>query len=113
MENIIVCTLLYIVIVAIAYQPKNTPASTTVEYFPEVEETTTETTEVIEEYPAAVPAFTVPTMPVMATESDLMALSIRILKKLCQGRIKGYSRLTKDQISKRLDGTIPLAMIAG
>ena len=44
MENVIVCTLLYISIVAIAYQPK--PA--------------TETTEVIEEYPAAILAFTAP-----------------------------------------------------
>ena len=102
MENVIVCTLIYVAIIAIAYQPK--PDS--IDYFPEIEET--EPIEVVEEYPAAAPAFKVEPSPIMAMESDLMGLSIRQLKVLAKGRVKNYSSLTKSQLSKRLAGMIPL-----
>ena len=110
MENIILATILYIAIVAIAYQPKPATETTPVNYFPEVEEET-ETTEVIQ-YPAAIPAFTAPKSPAMAIESDLMALSIRQLKKLASGRIKRYSSLTKKQLSQRLSGLIQVAELS-
>jgi hypothetical protein len=127
-QEFIVCTLLYIVAVAIAYQPRHTaPATETepetpIDYFPTVEEPPApepevgsapgappKTTPKVITEPRPIAAYIpVKTTP-MASESDLMTQSIRSLKSLAKGRVKRYSNLTKAQLSQRLAGIVPLS----
>ena len=115
-SEIIVCSLVYIAIVAIAYCPKNTTTTTPetvgyMDYFPE-EPTEPETlipgSESLEMAIAAIsnplePLLILADKPAAVTVSpDLKSLSIRQLKKMAQGRVKGYSSLTKSQLIQAL-----------
>ena len=117
-SEIVVCSLLYIAIVMIAYCPKNTTTTTPetvthINYFPEPTEpeTLNPSSESLESSEVAIAAISNPLelLPILAdkpaavTDSpDLQSLSIRQLKKMAQGRVKGYSSLTKSQLIQAL-----------
>ena len=93
-SEIIVCSLVYIAIVAIAYCPKNTTVTMPetvgyMDYFPEsntAPETLTPSSESLESSEVAI-------------ASNLQSLSIRALKKLAsEKKVPRYSNLTKSQL---------------
>ena len=118
-SEIIVCSLVYIAIVAIAYCPKNTTTTTPetvghIDYFlegPTEPETLIPSSESLESSEVAIAAISNPLelLPILADKPaavtvspDLQSLSIRQLKKMAQGRVKGYSSLTKSQLIQAL-----------
>lgn len=135
MENIIILTALYVLIIGILYAPKcpkMTATETPINYFPSVEdepenetpetltpvtvspvisETLTTSSESLESYKVAIAAISNPLEPLLiladkpaavTVAPDLKSLSIRQLKKMAQGRVKGYSSLTKSQLIQAL-----------
>jgi hypothetical protein len=81
MENLLVCIVLYVAIVAVAHRPKT---KTSIPIAVEVAEVTS-------------------TAPAIIVPSNLDNLSIRQLKKLASNsKIKRYSNLTKAQLIARL-----------
>jgi len=99
MDTIVVCTLAYILVIALIYAPKcpktvTGPALDYVDYFPEVMEVETETAIAFSSKP---PATVEP--PVV---SSLTTMTIRQLKAMARGKIKNYSSLTKSQLIERL-----------
>lgn len=109
-QEFVVCTFFYVVIVAIAYQPKRTAAteSQPIEYFPEVGDTEEETA------PEPTPIVIFERRPVaafVATKSpsvDYSKMSIRQLKESAKAltgtpkAIAKYSRLNRQQLIEAL-----------
>jgi hypothetical protein len=112
-QEILVCSFAYIVLVAIAFQPKRNAAtieteSQPIQYFPEVEETEEETSPeptpivIVERRPVA--AFVAPSTP----DVDYSTMSIRELKSECQKltgtdrAVAKYSRLNRQQLIEAL-----------
>jgi hypothetical protein len=105
-QEILVCTFAYIVLVAIAYQPRpvtdTEPEAQPINYFPDVEEDD-EPTEpqpkpqpiaIVERRPVA--ALTIPQAP---AKRDLSGLGVRELYRLASQRgIKGYKKLSKTKL---------------
>jgi hypothetical protein len=117
MENLIVAIVLYVAIVAIAYRPKTTatdPVTAPIDYFPEVEEATTEPEPVAMPDQPAIAATVLSTVPTMATAqpdpvqsftvaNDLSRLGVRQLYKLAsKAGIKGYKKLSKGALIQAL-----------
>jgi len=99
MDTIVVCTLAYILVIALIYVPKcpktaTGPAPDYVDYFPEVMEVETETAIAFSPKPTATVE-----PPVV---SPLATMTIRQLKAMAKGKIKNYSSLTKSQLIERL-----------
>lgn len=122
MSHLIIATVLYIAIVAIAYRPKSVNVSVSINYFPEVEPEITTEENILSELSEPIIAHesssvilspwdstniveSVVTMAI-ATETaqpDLHLLSIRELKKLAsKAKIKRYSTLNKCQLIEAL-----------
>jgi hypothetical protein len=104
MENLILAICLYIVAVALCYQPRHTETpAPAIAVKPEP-------VKITEPLPVA-PFRPVPPVktPAMSTETQLMNQPIRSLKSFAKGRVKNYSSLTKAQLSQRLAGIVPLA----
>ena len=102
MDTIVVCCLAYVALIALIYAPKcpktaTSPAPDYVDYFPTVEdvtagddlETKTENIADLSQVETAIAANPSP---------SLTTMSIRQLKAMAKGKIKGYSNLTKSQL---------------
>lgn len=99
MDTIVVCSLAYILVIALIYAPKCPKTATDsaldyVDYFPEVMEVETETAIAFSPQPTATVE-----PPVV---SSLTTMTIRQLKAMARGKIKNYSSLTKSQLIERL-----------
>lgn len=99
MDTIVVCSLAYILVIALIYAPQcpktaTDPALDYVDYFPEVMEMEPETAITFSPQPAATVE-----PPVV---SSLTTMTIRQLKAMARGKIKNYSSLTKSQLIERL-----------
>jgi cbb3-type cytochrome oxidase subunit 3 len=110
MENLLVCIVLYVAIVAVAYRPKAKATATPsaeepINYFPEVEEVEEEE-EAIAVEPVEVAEEVTPEpikTPSVVIPANLENLTIRQLKKLASAaKIRRYSSLTKAQLIDRL-----------
>ena len=95
MDTIVVCSLAYILVIALIYIPQcpktvTGPAPDYVDYFPEVMEVEPETA-------IAFSSQTTATVepPVVAS---LTTMTIRQLKAMARGKVKNYSSLTKSQL---------------
>lgn len=109
MENIIVLTALYILLIALLYAPKCPTQTATetapIDYFPEVEETDAvphEPLPVKVSEPIKPDTETANTAIAPAQSPDLATMTIRQLKAMAKGKIKNYSNLTKAQLIQRL-----------
>ncbi|MFM7189608.1 MAG: hypothetical protein ACKN9E_08245 [Microcystaceae cyanobacterium] len=126
LQETIILTALYILIIGILYVPKcpaQTATETAINYFPDVEEspekeptvtpavTLPPSSESLESSENAIAAIPTPSETVLiladkpaavTISPDLKSLSIRQLKKMAQGRVKGYSSLTKSQLIQAL-----------
>jgi hypothetical protein len=95
MDTIVVCSLAYILLIALIYAPQcpktvTGPALDYVDYFPEVMEVETATAIAFSPKPTA--------MVEPPVVSSLTTMTIRQLKAMARGKIKNYSSLTKSQL---------------
>jgi hypothetical protein len=95
MDTIVVCSLAYILVIALIYAPQcpktvTDPALDYVDYFPEVMEVEPETAIAFPPKPTA--TVEPPVVPSLTT------MTIRQLKAMARGKIKNYSSLTKSQL---------------
>ena len=102
LQETIVLTALYILVIALLYAPKcpamtaTNPAPDYVDYFPEVVEETDTVTDMV------IPIAQTETAIAANPTPDLAALTIRQLKAMAKGKIKNYGNLTKAQLIDRL-----------
>jgi len=100
MDTIVVCSLAYILVIALIYAPQCPKTATDhapdyVDYFPEV----------MDVEPEMAIAFSQPE-PTATVEPPvvppLTMMTIRQLKAMAKGKVKNYSSLTKSQLIDRL-----------
>lgn len=100
MENLILSVLLYVLLIAIIYQPK--PDTEKIDYFPEVVEPVAKVLPKVVVEPLPKPAFKPPT-PTPAAKADLSSLTIRQLYSLAAERkVPRYKALDKKTLIQRL-----------
>lgn len=112
MSYTIVCTIVYILIIALVYAPKcpkyETVQDAPIDYFPEIEEVVKEPENTINQGQATdkTDLHTLPVNEVKNAQVNLSKMSIRSLKKLAsEMKVKNYGKMCKADLIHILEST--------